>query len=81
MLETITKIKGKIDGPTSIILAGVHGNEVCGVEALEEILPNLEIEKGTVLFGYGNPRAIELSQRFVDVNLNKISISFLLFQV
>lgn len=72
MFEEITKLKGKEKGTTSIILVGVHGDEKCGVEALENILPTLEIERGTVLFGYGNPRAIEANKRFTEVNLNRI---------
>jgi succinylglutamate desuccinylase len=72
MFEKITQINGIVDGPTSIILAGVHGDEKCGIDAFKKIVPNLRIEKGTVLFGYGNPRAIEKSVRFVDVNLNRM---------
>jgi len=72
MLEKITKIIGREEGTTSIVLVGVHGDEKCGVEALENILPTLEIECGTVLFGYGNPRAIEANKRFTEVNLNRM---------
>lgn len=72
MLEKIIKISGKEKGTISIILVGVHGDEKCGVEALEKILPTLEIERGVVLFGYGNPRAIEESKRFIEANLNRM---------
>ena len=71
MFEEITKIVGR-EGTTSIVLVGVHGDEKCGVEALEKILPNLEIERGTVLFGYGNPRAIETNKRYTETNLNRM---------
>ncbi|TSC71155.1 MAG: succinylglutamate desuccinylase [Parcubacteria group bacterium Gr01-1014_49] len=72
MFEEITQLVGKEDGSTSIILAGVHGDEQCGVEALRKILPSLEIEKGRVLFGYGNPRAIEANKRYTEANLNRL---------
>ena len=72
MFEEITKIVGREEGTTSIVLVGVHGDEKCGVKALEKILPNLEIERGTVLFGYGNPRAIEANKRYTEVNLNRM---------
>ena len=72
MFEKIIQLTGQKAGPTSIILAGVHGNEKCGIEALQNILPNLEIERGRVWFGYGNPRAIENNQRFAETNLNRI---------
>ncbi len=69
--ENIIEIKGAQPGPTSIILAGVHGDEVCGVAALEKIIPTLKIEKGRVLFAYGNPRAITRGLRFAEMNLNR----------
>jgi len=70
--EEIIKISGEEKGPVSIILAGTHGDEVCGVEILEKILPSLKIEKGEVLFGFGNPLAIEKKERFVEANLNRM---------
>ncbi len=55
-----------------MILAGVHGDELCGVSALQEIFNSLEIERGTVLYGFGNPRAIATGKRFVEKNLNRM---------
>lgn len=72
MFEEIIKIDGKETGPTSIILVGVHGDEKCGINALENILPSLIIEKGSVLFVYGNPRAIVSNERFTEINLNRM---------
>jgi succinylglutamate desuccinylase len=72
MYEKFTHIKGKELGPTSIILAGVHGNETCGIQAFQEILPSLKIDKGDVWFGYGNPKAIEKNLRFTEANLNRL---------
>lgn len=70
--EEIIEISGKRKGPVSIVLAGTHGDEVCGVEVLEKILPSLEIESGRVLFGFGNPLAIKEKKRFVEANLNRM---------
>src|SRR3990172_7593766 len=72
MFEEIVRVTGKKDGPTSIILAGVHGDEKCGVEALEAVLPTLKIEKGEVFIGYGNPEGIKKNQRYIEVNLNRM---------
>ena len=72
MKEEFTQLIGEKEGPTSIILAGVHGDEKCGVEAFKKLLPNLQIEKGRVWFGYGNPRAIEENKRFTEANLNRM---------
>jgi succinylglutamate desuccinylase len=70
--EEIIEIKGKEDGPTSIILAGTHGDETGGIKALEKMIPLLKIEKGRVLAGYGNPKAIERNVRFTEANLNRM---------
>lgn len=72
MREAFIQIIGKEDGPTSVILAGVHGNERCGVDAFDKMLPNLTIDRGCVWFGYGNPQAIEANVRFTEANLNRM---------
>lgn len=72
MREEIIELKGEAPGPTSIILAGVHGDELCGPLAFEKILPNLTIERGQVFFGYGNPQAIEKNVRQLETNLNRM---------
>lgn len=71
MLKDTTLI-GEIPGKTSLIIAGVHGNEKCGIEAFDQLLPSLVIESGTVHFLYGNPGAINKNVRFVDTNLNRL---------
>src|SRR3989338_642868 len=72
MTDEFIQCDGKEDGPRSVVLVGVHGDEVCGVRALGRVLPALAIEKGTVFFGYGNPRAIEKGVRYTEQNLNRM---------
>lgn len=72
MFEEIVCLTGQEAGPKSIILAGVHGDETCGIEAFKKTLPDLKIERGQVLFAYGNPRAIEANKRFTEANLNRM---------
>lgn len=72
MTEDISIITGPMPGPASMVLVGVHGNETCGIEALQSILPNLVLQKGKVFFGYGNPQAIAAGKRFVGANLNRM---------
>ncbi len=74
MIEGFTRIQGQTEGPTSVILGGVHGNEVCGVEAIDTILPNLNIEHGTLWIGKANLRAIDQNVRSVDANLNRMFV-------
>ncbi len=66
------EITGKNLGPVSVILAGVHGDELGGIKAFEEILPNLKIDNGKVYFIYGNPEAIKKSVRYIQSNLNRM---------
>lgn len=72
MNEEILELIGSEPGATSMILVGVHGDEICGVKALENLLPKLKIEKGCVYIGYGNPRAIEKNVRYTEANLNRM---------
>jgi len=72
MIQEITIITSNQKGPRSVVLVGVHGNETCGMKALESILPALVIEKGTVTFIQANPRAIVANKRFIEANLNRM---------
>ena len=72
MYEKVIIIKGKDKGPTSMILAGVHGNEICGVKALEKLIPCLNINAGKLIIAFGNPKAIRLNVRFTEANLNRM---------
>ena len=64
--------KGQKSGPTSIVITGCHGNELCGVLALQKLLPTLTIENGMVFFVLGNPEAIKKNKRFTEANLNRM---------
>lgn len=70
--EEILKIDGPRKGPIVSILAGVHGDEQPGIIAMKKIAPQLRLKKGTVYMIYGNPKAILLSQRETDQNLNRM---------
>ena len=72
MNEDFIELNGEEKGATSVILVGVHGNEKCGIDAMAKILPTLKINKGRVLIGYGNPKAIKQNVRFVEANLNRM---------
>ena len=70
--ENAIEIVGINDGPISVILAGVHGDERGGIDAFQKILHNLKIQNGKVFFILGNPRAIEKGVRFTESNLNRM---------
>jgi len=72
MDEDFLRLEGIEPGETSIVLAGIHGDERCGIEAIQKLLPQLQITKGVVYIGYGNPRAIKENVRFTEANLNRM---------
>lgn len=72
MASEIIEIIGSNSNLVSVVLVGVHGNEKCGVSALENILPNLKINQGKVFFIYANPKAITQNVRYTEANLNRM---------
>ena len=70
--ENAIEIVGINDGPISVILAGVHGDERGGIDTFQEILHNLKIQNGKVFFILGNPLAIEKNVRSTESNLNRM---------
>lgn len=69
-IQVIEKI-GRQPGQTIAIIAGVHGNEVCGIKAIDKLIPSLKIKSGKVIFIYANLEAIKQNKRFVEYNLNR----------
>lgn len=69
MIQTFT---APISGPNLVVMVGVHGDEPCGLDALAEIVPNLKIERGTVTFVLGNPKAVSRHKRMYEANLNRM---------
>ncbi|TGV00756.1 succinylglutamate desuccinylase/aspartoacylase family protein [Flavivirga rizhaonensis] len=68
------KIKGSKSGPTMVFFGGIHGNETSGVFALKETLEAinpLEAE-GTIYAILGNLKALELHQRYLKEDLNRL---------
>ena len=62
-------------GLTVCISGGVHGDETCGVKAIEklekELLSKEKLLSGRVLTLIANQEAIKLKKRFVDFDLNR----------
>lgn len=72
MTESFIELTGTKNRTTSIVIVGTHGNERCGIEAIERLIPTLTVTKGRVLFAHGNPKAIEQDVRFTEANLNRM---------
>jgi len=53
--------------------AGIHGDEVAGVYALEEILRKIKVHSGTlILLPRMNPPALLAHRRYLNVDLNTV---------
>ena len=68
---------GLAPGPRLLVLGAVHGNEVCGTQAIMQLLSEIDsgelsIQRGSVSFvPITNPLAHQLKQRVGDRNLNR----------
>lgn len=69
-------LKNPIEGPALLISAGIHGNEIAGILALNRIFKKLESEKiplkGRVIGVTGNLKALKKGVRYIDKDLNRI---------
>ncbi|MDH3524838.1 MAG: succinylglutamate desuccinylase/aspartoacylase family protein [Acidobacteriota bacterium] len=67
------------DGPTLLVVAGLHGNEPAGVRGLERIFDRLRADgcmpRGRLVGLAGNRAALEIGQRFIDQDLNRVWVA------
>jgi hypothetical protein len=70
--EDFVELKGAQPGPISVVLVGVHGDDVSSIAMLEAAIATLSIQKGTVFFGVGNHKAAELKIRSVGADLDRL---------
>ncbi|MCO7187846.1 MULTISPECIES: succinylglutamate desuccinylase [unclassified Pseudoalteromonas] len=64
-------------GSKDIVLSSaVHGNETAPIEICDEFIQDVILERielaHRVLFVFGNPKSINIAERFVDENLNRL---------
>jgi len=72
LIPGLTIVDSKKPGPIITIMAGTHGDEICGVKAFKKVIPNLKLKKGKIYFILGNLKAIKLNQRQYQTNLNRL---------
>jgi succinylglutamate desuccinylase len=72
----IGEIDGKNDGPRIIAIAGLHGNEPTGVQALEDLMnilkPYEDEVNGSLLALKGNTEALKVNKRYIDEDMNRL---------
>ncbi len=59
-------------GPNLVVMAGVHGDERCGLNAFDAILPTFYPLCGQVTFIVGSPEAVKVNTREFEGNLNRM---------
>lgn len=73
--RVVGSLEGRRDGPTVVILGGLHGNEPAGLYAAVRVLAHLHERRwalrGEVMVLAGNRAALAVSRRFVDRDLNR----------
>jgi succinylglutamate desuccinylase len=76
---------GEREGPLVIVLAGMHGNELAGVAAVEKVLDKLEQSAGPfagkVLAIRANLAALEQEMRYIDEDMNRIWFPSIIEQI
>ncbi|MEQ8524966.1 succinylglutamate desuccinylase/aspartoacylase family protein [Gracilimonas sp.] len=81
----IGDLKGAQQGPTVIALAGIHGNEPTGIEAIRHVIEKLESKKesfrGRFLGLIGNIEALQKKKRFIDEDMNRIWFTSILDKI
>ena len=71
----VGRIKGSSPGPTLVCIAGLHGNEPAGIQALRRVLKSTSTTKpglkGELIGIAGNLKALARNKRYIDVDLNR----------
>lgn len=58
-------------GPLLVIIAGIHGNELNGVESLRKFIERLNLQAGAVAGLLGNLPALQKNTRYLDEDMNR----------
>lgn len=73
--RVIGQLRGPFDGPTAIVMTGIHGNEPAGAHAAGRVLSRLGstggVPRGELVVLAGNLKALPERTRFIDHDLNR----------
>ncbi|MEO1550246.1 MAG: succinylglutamate desuccinylase/aspartoacylase family protein [Pseudomonadota bacterium] len=79
-VDYYTSFDSRVPGPHVLINALVHGNEVCGVSALDHLFQaEVRPKRGTLTLGFANVEAYQafdpadpMASRFLDEDMNRV---------
>jgi len=82
--EHIIDITGNNPDKKFIVIGGIHGNEPNGIDAINNVLSQLDksifdANKGTIYFLKGNIDALKKNERFIDKDLNRLWLDEYIF--
>lgn len=77
LAEGIISFEPMVESDKDIVLScGVHGNETAPIEICDDLVKNIligeMIVKQRVLFLFGNLPAMDIAQRFIEENMNRL---------
>jgi len=75
--EKVYRCESGVEGSNLLVFGGIHGDEPCGVYAIERFMQEIndgkwELLNGSITFAYGNLEALAQKKRYVDYNMNRM---------
>lgn len=70
--QTIISKVWKKKWVNTVVMCGVHGNEIVWIVAINELVEKIRIDSWSVFFIYANLLAIKNNTRFFDKNMNRL---------
>jgi succinylglutamate desuccinylase len=76
-IQGVVRIVAKKNGPRVVMFAGVHGDEVSGVHAIEKLFFDFfggksELNQGSLTLARANEHALSAERRYTKHNLNRL---------
>lgn len=81
----IGDVRGEYPGPTIVAVAGIHGNEPTGINAIEQVInylhPIKELLRGRFIGLQGNIAALQKKVRFIEEDMNRLWVTSILDKI
>jgi succinylglutamate desuccinylase len=73
----VIRVQGSVSGPRAVMFAGIHGDEVSGLHAVEKLLFDFtggdrRLARGSLAMARGNALAFREKCRYVKLNMNRL---------
>src|ERR1044072_6413237 len=73
----VIRVNGQLAGPRAVMFAGIHGDAVSGLHAVEKLVYDLlcgggKLTRGTLTIARGNALAFREQCRYVKLHMNRL---------